>query len=62
MNFEYRTVDFSANQTRQAARDDLLNQAGRDGWELISVVPTIINGDTDAFIAFFKRPVAVKTR
>ncbi len=35
--------------------DDVINSFGKDGWELISVVPDTMTGTISGYIFFFKR-------
>jgi hypothetical protein len=49
MQWEYRKIDLN-DVPRRGLDVDVLNQLGRDGWELVSIV--------DNGIAYLKRPVA----
>ena len=37
--------------------DETLDELGRQGWELVSVVPVTVDGDSHAFRFFFKREI-----
>ena len=63
--WEYRTVALplpqgffsGGGQVQPALMDQVLNQWGGAGWELVNVMPTSrIEGPTAAGVAFFKRP------
>jgi hypothetical protein len=53
VQWEYRTVALSDLPAR-ALEVDLLNELGRDGWELVSIA---MNG-----VAYFKRAIAPAKR
>jgi hypothetical protein len=61
MQWEYKTVSlrtggFLGGKVKQEDLEQALNQAGRDGWELVSVFDTSQgSGQTRDVIAVFKR-------
>jgi len=61
MQWEYKTVSwrtggFLGGKVNQEDLEHALNQAGRDGWELVSVFDTSQgSGQTRDVIAVFKR-------
>lgn len=65
MEWEYKTIRLKppvtdyAEQKVEHVLDDLtpqLNDAGRDGWELVNVLDTEALGYTNFVVAVFKRP------
>ena len=67
MAWEYKTIqlsspvsDYSAKRAEDALSglEPLLNEAGDDGWELVSTFDTAAQGYTKAVVAVFKRPKA----
>jgi hypothetical protein len=62
MQWEYKTVTmrargFLGGKVDQAELDQTLNEAGREGWELVSVFDTSQgSGQTRDVVAVFKRP------
>jgi hypothetical protein len=50
-HFEYRKIDLNV-MPRKVDEVDLLNEAGKEGWELVSIAPN--------HIAYLKRSVATK--
>jgi NADPH:quinone reductase-like Zn-dependent oxidoreductase len=52
MRWEYKVV---VDQPGGTTAEQLLNQMGRDGWELVSVVAVQREGATNG-VYFFKRP------
>ena len=65
MIWEYRTIqlkspvsDYSAEKAEEAlsALEPLLNEAGKDGWELVITFDTAALGYTKSVVAVFKRP------
>jgi hypothetical protein len=64
MTWEYKTIRLSAPVTRYSERkvedvlgtlDPLLNEAGNEGWELVSTLDTEALGYTKFIVAIFKR-------
>jgi hypothetical protein len=65
MTWEYKIIqlsspvsDYSAKKAEEALSglEPLLNQAGADGWELVSTFDTAALGYTKSVVAVFKRP------
>ncbi len=65
MDEEYKIIqlrspvsDYSAKKAEEALSglEPLLNQAGEDGWELVSTFDTAALGYTKSVVAVFKRP------
>ena len=65
MAWEYKTVQLNSPVTDYSAKkaeevlfglEPLLNQAGEDGWELVSTFHTSALGYTKSVVAVFKRP------
>ena len=52
MNWEYKILNYSSRFT--ISKEDILNSAGKDGWELVSVID---NNNDDWIIFYFKRPL-----
>ncbi len=50
-----KSSTFSGPKPDPAGLAAALDQHGRDGWELVEVVPLAVNGWTSHLIAFFKR-------
>jgi hypothetical protein len=58
MNFEYETEIVELGEPlRVALALDRINLLGREGWELVGVIPISVEGTTDSIIAFLKRPI-----
>jgi len=57
VSWEYRIEKTSKTWTGKDKTDvdQLLNTIGRDGWELISVVPNTVTGSIQGYDLFFKR-------
>ncbi|MEP0873547.1 DUF4177 domain-containing protein [Trichocoleus desertorum AS-A10] len=62
--WEYKTIKFFAQGTFGAGKineielEDVLNEAGARGWELVSILPgTRANGELWDFVAVLKREV-----
>ena len=64
MHWEYLTLKHKAGgimggKFEEHEVDRLLNQHGRDGWELVSAMDTnMADGQTRFLVFIFKRPVA----
>lgn len=67
MVWEYEIIQLSlplANYTPKSSEEALaglnprLNQAGAEGWELVSTFDTAAIGYTNSIVAVFKRPKA----
>ena len=63
MQWEYRTVKLEAKGWLMGGRvdegqlDNMLNELGRSGWELVSAFDTNMNqGQTRDVLVIFKRP------
>ena len=63
MNWEYETIKFSATEWFVGGNLDdsgiknRLNELGRSGWELVSMVSTTGGGSTEVVVAVLKRPL-----
>ncbi len=61
--FEYKTVftdtkGFTGGKVDQNAFQNVLNELGAEGWDLISTVPVAQGyGSTRSIISIFKRPM-----
>ncbi len=54
--WEYEIVRLSRSKDRDM--DPLLDANGKLGWELVSVVGSLVGGTSvDEYMAFFKRPI-----
>ncbi|MCL2217809.1 MAG: DUF4177 domain-containing protein [Defluviitaleaceae bacterium] len=58
MRFEYKQIVFNLGLTLSQKKHDgameLLNEAGRDGWEMVSAASM---GDSHYMVYVFKRPL-----
>jgi len=50
----FREVGLKARMTKQASETELINHFGRQGWELIQVIPP--SGTHGTWVFWFKRP------
>ncbi len=63
MQWEYRTIKlkgkgFWGGGLDETQLDDAMNELGREGWELVSVLGTNeVYGKTRHIVAIFKRPL-----
>lgn len=57
MKWEYKTLMWGfVTKKSTAAMDDALREAGEQGWELVSALPTGSSGAIG--VLFFKRPLS----
>ena len=58
MKYEYLTANRREDRANAAESDKMLENLGKAGWELVSVVPfRSADGDYGYFYYYFKRPL-----
>lgn len=64
MGWQYMVVPFNVTggHVRDEELNDLLNEWGQDGWELVSVTPVISEGHTTCLVHHLRKPSDSKRR
>jgi Domain of unknown function (DUF4177) len=62
MKYKYKIIPVEFNNTpKLMAKDEgAIDNLGKDGWELVAVVPIAVKGNTEGGLAYFKHAISDK--
>ena len=64
MEWQYKVVPYNVTggHVREEDLDEVLNECGKDGWELVSVTQVISEGHTTCLVHHLRKPAEGKRR
>jgi hypothetical protein len=62
MKYKHRIIPFEVSDASKlmAEVEGVLNNLGDEGWELVTVVPIVVNGNTGKGLAYCKSAISEK--